>query len=63
LAEVARRELNKRKQLAFLSSDEPAWKDEDHPELKDGTAAWVRSLRQESDSRLRKLEEHKERID
>jgi hypothetical protein len=44
--------LNKRKLLAFLRNDEPAWKDEDHPELKDGTAAWVRSLRQESDRGL-----------
>jgi hypothetical protein len=52
LAETARAELNKRKLLAFLRNDEPAWKDEDHPELKDGTAAWVRSLRQESDRGL-----------
>jgi hypothetical protein len=52
LAETARAELNKRKLLAFLRSDEPAWKDEDHPELKDGTAAWVRRLRQESDRGL-----------
>jgi hypothetical protein len=63
LAEVAQRELNKRKLLAFFSNEEPAWKDADHPELKDGTVAWVRGLRQESDSRLRKLDEHEERID
>jgi hypothetical protein len=52
LAETARAELKKRKLLAFLSNEEPAWKDEDHPELKDGTAAWVRRMRQESDARL-----------
>jgi hypothetical protein len=57
LAEVAQAELRKRKLLAFLKREEPAWKDEDHPELKDGTYAWVRSLRQESEDRLQaKLE-------
>jgi hypothetical protein len=29
---------------AFLSSKEPAWKDEDHPEMKD-SVEWVRKLR------------------
>jgi hypothetical protein len=52
LAETARAELKKRKLLAFLRNPEPAWKDENHPELKDGAAAWVRHLRQESDARL-----------
>jgi hypothetical protein len=51
LAEVAQAELRKRKLLAFLRREEPAWKDEDHPELKDGTYAWVRSLRDEWDER------------
>ena len=31
--------------LKFLNSEEPAWKDEDHAELKDGAAEWVRKLR------------------
>jgi hypothetical protein len=54
LAEVAQAELRKRKLLAFLKREEPAWKDEDHPELKDGTYA---CLRQESEDRLQaKLE-------
>ncbi len=26
---------------------EPIWKDEDHPELRDGAEAWVRKLRNE----------------
>jgi hypothetical protein len=35
--------------LAFLASDEPVWRDEDHPDLAAvGTYAWVRSLRAES---------------
>ncbi len=56
LVETARAELNRRKLLAFLESDVPAWRDEDHPELANGSAAWVRSLRQESDARIDRLE-------
>jgi hypothetical protein len=64
LAEVARRELNKRKLLAFLSNPEPAWKDEDHPELAAlGTNEWVRNLRYESDARLRRLEDREEQME
>jgi hypothetical protein len=33
------------KLVRFLESDFPGWKDADHPELKNGTAAWVRKLR------------------
>jgi hypothetical protein len=40
--------------LKFLQSKEPAWLDENHPELKDGAAAWVRKLRTESDAASRK---------
>jgi hypothetical protein len=35
----------RKKLLRFLESDAPAWKDSDHPELKNGSAAWVRKLR------------------
>jgi hypothetical protein len=59
LAETARAELNKRRLLAFLRSDEVIWKDKDHPELKNGTAAWVRGLRRESDTRLKALEKRR----
>ena len=31
-------------------------KDEDHPELKEGTAAWVRKLRQEGEVRIEGLD-------
>ena len=47
LVETARAELQRRRLLAFLSSDEPAWRDEDHPELAAGTERWVRALRSE----------------
>jgi hypothetical protein len=38
-----------------------AWKDEDHPELKDGTAAWVRKIRAESEERFRRIEDQRDR--
>ena len=49
LVETAREAVKRRKLLAFLESDEVAWKDEDHPELANGSGAWVRALRQESE--------------
>ena len=37
--------------LAFLNREEPAWRDEDHPDLVAlGTYGWVRALRGESRS-------------
>jgi hypothetical protein len=53
LVETAAKEIKRRKLLAFLNSDEPAWRDENHPELVEmGTAEWVRSLRNEPSVRL-----------
>jgi len=37
-----------------------AWKDEDHPELKDGSAAWVRQMRSESEKRFEEIEQHRD---
>jgi alkylation response protein AidB-like acyl-CoA dehydrogenase len=33
LVETAAKEVRRRKLLAFLQSDEPVWRDENHPEL------------------------------
>jgi len=53
IVETTQKELMRRRLLAFLESDVPAWRDEDHPELvKMGTAEWVRSLRSEASDRL-----------
>jgi hypothetical protein len=49
LVETAREAVRRRKLLRFLESDQPAWKDADHPELADGAAAFVLELRQESE--------------
>jgi hypothetical protein len=52
LVETAQAEVKRRRLLAFLASDTPAWKDEDHPELADGAYAWVKKMRQASDKRI-----------
>jgi hypothetical protein len=53
LVETAAKEIKRRRLLAFLASQEPAWRDENHPELAEiGTAEWVRSLRSEPSARL-----------
>jgi len=53
IVETTAKEVRRRKLLAFLQRDEPAWRDEDHPDIAElGTAAWVRSLRNEPSVRL-----------
>ena len=52
LAEVAQQEVRRRKLLAVLGREEPAWKPKDHPELKRGAAAWVSKMRR-SEQKLR----------
>lgn len=50
LNEVARDEIQRRQQRDALRASKGAWKDEDHPELKDGAEAWVNQMRAESDA-------------
>ncbi len=54
LVETARAELRRRRLLAFLRDEQPAWKEKDHPELGAGAGAWVRSLRSEGEKRISK---------
>jgi hypothetical protein len=61
LVETARAELRRRKLLAFLRSDRPAWQLQSHPELASGTAAWVKSIRNESDARTTTAKTSKKR--
>jgi hypothetical protein len=51
LLETARQEVRRRKLLRFLEADDPAWKADAHPELAQGSGAWVRKLREQSDFR------------
>lgn len=54
LTQAAEKELMRLRQIAALKGAEGAWKDEDHPELKQGSAKWVRKLRRESERRVKK---------
>jgi len=56
LTEVIGEAVQRRRLLQILSDPEPIWKDEDHPELAQGSEAWVRRLRAEDErSRREKL--------
>lgn len=58
LETVATEEVRRRKLKAFLQRKEPAWKDEDHPDIAAmGSAAWVQQLRHEKSERQLRLEE------
>ncbi len=64
IVETARAEVRKRALLAFLESDEPAWRDEDHPELAAmGTVAWLKKQREPDEERLRRLHERMRETD
>jgi hypothetical protein len=52
LVETARAELRRRRLLAFLNDDQPAWTESNHPELAEGSAAWVKRLRDEGEKRI-----------
>lgn len=60
LTEVGRREVMIRRQREALRDTAGAWKDEDHPELANGAAEWVRQLRAQDmvreNERLEQLE-------
>lgn len=59
LVETARSELKRRHLLEFLNQTEPAWRDENHPELAEGSAAWVHKMRaQEEAHRSKRLKKH-----
>ena len=61
LTEVAREEIQRRQQRNALRAAKGAWKDEDHPELEDGAAAWVSQMRSESETRFQEIEQHRNR--
>lgn len=55
LTQAAEKELMRLRQIKALESTAGSWKDEDHPELKEGAAKWVKKLRQEYDERFEKV--------
>ena len=52
LVQAAERELRRIAQAGALDRAAGAWKVADHPELANGAAAWVKSLRSEGEARL-----------
>ena len=60
LTEVARDEILRRQQRNAMRAARGAWKDEDHPELKDGAEAWVSRIRSESEKRFEEIERHRD---
>jgi len=61
ITEVARDEIQRRRQRNALRAANGAWRDEDHSELKDGSVAWVRQVRSESEARFQEIEQHRDR--
>lgn len=53
LADVARREIQRLRLLELFKLEQPIWKDEDHPELKQGAAAWIRKMRGQGEARFK----------
>lgn len=49
LTEVARREVQRLRLLQLLEENRPGWNLQEHPELLEGAAAWVESMRQEDE--------------
>ncbi len=56
-------ETKRQRLLEFFKLKEPIWKDEDHPELKDGAAAWVRKMRALDEVRFQKIQRRRGRIE
>ena len=54
IVETARDAVRRKRLLEFLDSEEPVWKDEDHPEVANGAAQWVQKIRRESDRASRR---------
>jgi len=58
IVETAAKEVKRRKLLAFLDGNEPAWRDENHPDIAEqGAAAWVHNLRRQRSPRQEQLDE------
>ncbi len=55
-AEVIRKEVNRQRLLAALRDARGSWKTEEHPELNDGSEAFVEGLRAENEQRVPPVE-------
>ena len=53
---MLKREVQRKRLIKLFESKGPIWQDEDHPELEKGADEWVRQMRQESETRLLRLD-------
>lgn len=60
LTEIAQRETKIRRQRDVLRETAGAWKSEDHPDLAQGAAAWVRQIRSLDNRRFEELERRRD---
>jgi len=49
ITDLTRREVHRLRLLQFLDEKPPGWDLEKHPELKDGAAQWVESIRRDEE--------------
>jgi len=61
LADLAKREIKRQQLLELFKRKEPIWRDEDHPELKDGAAAWVTKMRAADETRFQRIQKRRNR--
>ncbi len=57
---MLQREIKLNRQRDAFRAAKGAWKAEDHPELADGAAKWIREIRQETVKRFEKIERHRD---
>ena len=57
---IDQREIKLRLQRQALRESAGAWKPEDHPELANGSAAWVRQIRSLDSRRFEELEQRRD---
>ena len=55
ITQAVRKEIRRLKFLQAVKETAGAWKDEDHPELKEGVDKWVRGLREKDEKRLKEI--------
>ena len=46
--------------LELFKRKEPIWRDEDHPELEDGAAAWIRKMRALDEVRFQRIQQQRD---
>jgi hypothetical protein len=55
LTQAAWKEVRRLRMLQALEQASGAWKDKDHPELKNGAANWVKKRRKEDERRFERV--------